>query len=257
MDLSKLLFFHHDKKVWILIDEYDAVVNKAILKFSDEDGERVLNIFRCIFQSALKGNEYLEKGIITGVQYMVKSGMLSGLNNLTKHDLTSPKYSKYYGVNQEEMSELLNHFKISTEKALQIKDWYNGYQENVGTIEEPIYIDKYNIWPVVQYLNNQYYGFKSYWGKSGSVDFMDILLKHPDFRSKIEDLVKGSSIVISKLTSDFSLANFQTLKKITLNSSIQEISPNGIDLIFSYLFITGYLTNTSIINKYKLPNNEI
>ncbi len=35
------------------------------------------------------------------------------------------------------------------------------------------------------------------------------------------------------------------------------IKQNGIDLLFSYLFITGYLTNTPTTNKYSLPNKEI
>jgi hypothetical protein len=46
---------------------------------------------------------------MTGVQYIVKSGMLSGLNNLSKYNVTSTKYSKYYGIDQKEMNLLLNH----------------------------------------------------------------------------------------------------------------------------------------------------
>jgi hypothetical protein len=38
-ELSSLLYAHHRKKVWILIDEYDAALNKAYLEFNDEEAK--------------------------------------------------------------------------------------------------------------------------------------------------------------------------------------------------------------------------
>ena len=113
---------------------------RTYLEFNEEDANQASDLFRGIFESALKGNEHLEKGVMTGVQYIVKSGMLSGLNNLSKYNVTSTKYSKYYGINQEEMDLLLEHFGIDESKAARIKDWYNGYQSNIGTAEFPSFI---------------------------------------------------------------------------------------------------------------------
>jgi hypothetical protein len=256
-ELTKLLHTYHCKKVWILIDEYDAAPNKAYLEFNEEEAKQVSELFRGIFESALKGNDYLEKGVLTGVQYIVKSGMLSGLNNLSKYNIINFKYSQYYGINQEEMNDLIQHFEIEESQAAKIKDWYNGYQENIGTDENKIFIDKYNIWSVVNYLNRQNDGFKSYWEESGSVDFIKPLFKQQNFKKKIEDLVNNNNLVIDKLISDFSVDNFRKLKEITTNSGKIEISPAGLELIFSYFFITGYLTNTSTRNEYKLPNKEL
>ena len=45
---------------------------------------------------------------MTGVQYVIKSGMNSGLDNIKKHNIASTKYVKYYGINQSEMDKLLN-----------------------------------------------------------------------------------------------------------------------------------------------------
>ncbi len=61
------------------------------------------------------------------------------------------------------MNLLLKHFGIDEQKAARLKDWYNGYKLNIGTIQEPILEDKYNIWSIVNYLNKQSEGFKSYW----------------------------------------------------------------------------------------------
>lgn len=87
-ELTGLLQAHHGKKVWILIDEYDAAANQAYLEFNKEEAKQVSELFMGIFGSALKGNEHLEKGVMTGVHNIVQSGMLSGLNNLTKYNVT-------------------------------------------------------------------------------------------------------------------------------------------------------------------------
>ena len=257
-ELSELLHVYYGKKVWILIDEYDAAANKAYLEFNIEDAKQVSNLFREVYESALKGNsENLEKGVITGVQYIVKSGMLSGLNNLSKYNVTSTKYSKYYGLSTLEMGFLLEHFNIK-EKDYKIKDWYDGYKSNIGTVEEPIFIDKYNIWSVVNYLNNQSEGFKSYWENNSLGEIINKkILKNHFIKDIVEDLINNRNLVLTKLTSDFSVSDFQTLKSIIDDYDQIEIAQDGIDLLFSYLFITGYLTNTSTTNEYSIPNKEI
>jgi hypothetical protein len=255
--LSYLLHTYHNKKTWILIDEYDAAANKAYIEFDEKEAKQVAELFRSVYEPALKNNPHLEKGVMTGVQYIVKSGMLSGLNNLEKYNVTDSKYSKYYGVNEEEMKMLVDHFEIDSVKADIIKDWYNGYKENIGNKDNPELIDKYNIWSVVKYLNYQDVGFKSYWEKSGSVDdFLNPILKNEEFKQSLEYLVNGNSIGLKTLVSDFSINDFSVLKDITTSSEVIEINQNGLDLIFSYLFITGYLTSTGNLN-FKLPNKEI
>lgn len=256
-ELSELLHTYHGKKVWILIDEYDAAPNKAYLEFNEEEVKQVSELFRGIFESALKGNDYLEKGVLTGVQYIVKSGMLSGLNNLSKYNVTSIKYSKYYGIDQYEINALIEHFNISIEKFVKIKGWYNGYKSNIGTTEEPIFIDKYNIWSVVNYLNNQSEGFKSYWEKSGSVsEFLNKLFRNKSLKETIEDLVNGKSIFIGEPKEDFDIDDFKQLKAIKDGINNIDIKAAGLNLVYSYLFITGYLTINEL-GKLQFPNKEI
>jgi hypothetical protein len=50
---------------------------------------KVSFLFREMFEAAFKDNPHLSKGILTGVQYIHKSGMLFGLNNLKMHNITS------------------------------------------------------------------------------------------------------------------------------------------------------------------------
>jgi hypothetical protein len=98
-----------------LIDEYDAVANEAYLEFDRKDADKVAKLFKLVYGNALKGNPHLRKGVITGIQYLAKSGILSDLNNLKTHNIDSFKYSKYYGVYQEEMDLLNKRFDINEE----------------------------------------------------------------------------------------------------------------------------------------------
>ena len=256
--LSKLLFKHYGKKVWLLIDEYDAAANKAYRELDKKTTNSIVNFFRELFETSLKGNEsHLYKGLLTGVQYIAQSGMLSGLNNLTKYNITKHKYAQYYGLTQLEFKDLTDQFGLSGSQLEGVKDWYNGYQLQSPSVDGKIeYIDKYNIWSVVNYLNNTDSGLVSYWEKSGSIDFIRQIFKQNIVKDKIEALIDGKSTVFT-LKTDFSVDDFKALKEITYLRGNQAITRQGINVLFSYFFITGYLTIGDKGGLYKFPNKEI
>lgn len=264
--LSEMLYKHHNsQKVWILVDEYDAVANVAYRDFSDIEHQKTIDLFSGIYEQAFKSNPYLEKGVLTGVQYIEKSGMLSGLNNLGKFDFTNAKYAQHYGLDQDEVDLFFSHFQVPLDLAAKAKQWYNGYKaprylSSKSTIQQPEIVGKYNIWSIVNFLkegrDNGYSArFKSYWEKSGSIDFLNKLFKKKEVRANIEHLVNGESIYLDRIA-DFSASDFKTLK--ALLSGNKEVNDNGLDVLFSYLFIGGYLTiDESKADHYHLPNREI
>ena len=224
------------------------------MEFKDvEEAKEVSKLFKDIFESALKGNPYLEKGVMTGVLNLLQSGMLSGLNNVSKHNFTSQMYAKHYGINNEEMNHLLRAFSIGEKQKLQIKEWYNGYREY---LDEKNFQDKYNIWSVVNYLTKQGHGFKSYWGESGIFEFIDPLFQKQTFKEKIESLIYGESIAFGSLNEEFTVKDLRELQILTRINENSEIDSNGYDLIFSYLYITGYLT-IERGNEFRIPNKEL
>ncbi|HQS85117.1 MAG TPA: AAA family ATPase, partial [Alphaproteobacteria bacterium] len=88
--LSEMLYTHFSQKVFILIDEYDTPLNDwyalqlARDTFSVQEEtyfQDVLELFKGIFGKALKGNDYLEKGVVTGILRVAKASLFSGLNN--------------------------------------------------------------------------------------------------------------------------------------------------------------------------------
>jgi DNA-binding XRE family transcriptional regulator len=259
--LSQALHDHHEKKVWILIDEYDAVANIAYRKFDTDNLDKTIKLFSRIYETALKGNSCLEKGVLTGVQYIAQSGMLSGLNNLGKFDFTSAKYAQHYGIDQNEVDLFFDHFSVPKIPGNSAKLWYNGYKVKKYCPKNPEVhlkeiVGKYNIWSIVSYLKEgEFNSFKSYWEKSGNIDFIDALFTKPEVREKVETLVDGESIYLVR-KDDFSVNDFVQLKNMIGGN--KEITPGGLSVLFSYLFIGGYLTiDGKTQNYYQLPNMEI
>lgn len=265
--LSKALHDHYGKKVWILIDEYDAVLNSAYQNpdFSDIDLRSTVSLFKGLYEKALKKNDYLEKSIVTGIQFIAKASAGSGLNNLEKIDVTTPQYAPYYGLSQQEFEQFCEHFKVPKKYFEAAKQWYDGYavriydQENNQVTDRIDY--KYNIWSIVSYLKDaDFKNFKSYWEESGSIDFLQDLFKSTNIKEKIEQLVddkngKSGTIVFNR-ESNFSDKDFNTLKAMIGSNKV--VGEDGINILFSYLFILGYLTVDGINHdSYQIPNMEI
>ena len=79
LDLSNYLNKYYGEKVIILIDEYDAPIINA---FDKGYYNEAINFFQTFYSSALKTNNSLKYGILTGITRIIKEGIFSGLNNL-------------------------------------------------------------------------------------------------------------------------------------------------------------------------------
>lgn len=263
-DLSHLLHIHHSKKVWILIDEYDTVANESYQIFEDDEAQNVTKLFQNIFETTLKDNKSLAKGVLTGVHCLVKSGLLSGFDNLGKYSMKDNKYSQYYGVNQEEMEILQSHFNLNDNQK-EILSKYIGFHEKINIHsshnddnEVVEYRMKYNIHSIVKYLNNHLDRYRPYWIESEKIEiFRKVIANNVDIRNEIDSMVQGNSINNFDLIIDFSINDFKILKNMIKHGEILEINRKQyVDVLFSYLYTLGYITHIGN-EEYKLPNIEI
>ena len=77
--LTDCLYAIHQKKVIILIDEYDVPLQNAWLNgFYD----KMVDFIRSLFDAALKTNDSLEFGVLTGCLRISKESIFTGMNNL-------------------------------------------------------------------------------------------------------------------------------------------------------------------------------
>jgi predicted AAA-ATPase/PD-(D/E)XK nuclease superfamily protein len=181
--LSYLLYRHYQKKVIILLDEYDAPIHAA---FMHGYYKEMVEFIRNLFSSALKDNDALEFGVMTGILRTAKEGIFSGLNNLNVCTLLERDFSDKFGFTQSEVDSLLTAYAL-TKKSNEIKRWYNGYQFAGTTI--------YNPWSILMCVEKKG-DLALYWSNTSDNAFiLRLLAKSDEFlKTEVELLLQGTTI---------------------------------------------------------------
>lgn len=235
--LSNYIYKYYGKKVIILIDEYDAPIINA---FDKGYYNEAIEFFQVFYSSALKTNDSLKYGILTGITRIIKEGIFSGLNNLYVNTVLSKNYAEYFGLLESEVIEMLDYFNMKY-KIEEVRSWYNGYLFGNEQI--------YNPWSIVNYLREK--EIKSYWAN-----------------------VSGN-MLLGNMLDNVGESVYTDLKKFTDGESIEKYISDGTtiksllsndDEIWQLFLYSGYLTKAEkqaerieSKNTYnlKIPNREI
>ena len=236
--LSELLYKHYEKKVIILIDEYDVPLSKA---FNNGYYKEMVGLIRALFGKAVKTNDALFMAVLTGCLRISKESIFTGLNNFKVLSILDNSFDEQFGFTEPEVKELLAAYKLE-EKLPEIKEWYDGYRFGSADIYCP--------WDVINHVDrlcvNSASRAQSYWINTSSNELVKRFIDKADktTRDEIEQLVAGEAIE----------------KNLRLELTYDEID-NSINNLWSVLFTTGYLTQTGMTEDgaYKLviPNREI
>ena len=117
-----LLQKHYEKKVIILIDEYDVPLAKA---FDNGYYDEMVLLIRNLFEQALKTNDSLQFAVLTGCLRVSKESIFTGLNNLKVLSIADVRFDEYFGFTDKEVQELLKYYEL-TEFYSIVKEWYDG-----------------------------------------------------------------------------------------------------------------------------------
>lgn len=226
--ITNALYTYYQQKVIVLIDEYDVPLQAA---YQNNYYEEMVEFLRSVFSSALKTNDALEKGVMTGCLRISKESIFTGLNNIS---------SEFFGFTELEVKQLLKAYNLS-EKMDEVKEWYDGYQFGNKEI--------YNPWSTLMYVKNitQDVSFKpiSFWANTSGNDLVVKYIQNGDkkLRKEFDVLMSGQSLI----------------KYIKPELTYREM--DNINNIYSFLLLTGYL---KVIkdrgeNQYELviPNKEV
>ena len=181
--LSQLLGKVYEKKVIILLDEYDTPLQEAYVNgYWDEMAEFIRGLFHATF----KTNPCLERAIMTGITRISKESIFSDLNNLEVVTTTTKKYKTSFGFTQEEVTAALDEFALSHQKN-DVKKWYDGF--TFGDIH-----DIYNPWSITKFLSQR--EFAAYWANTSSNRLVNTLIRHSGNRIKqaMEKLLAGEYV---------------------------------------------------------------
>ena len=121
--LSGWLTRYYNKKVIILLDEYDTPIQEA---YVNGYWQEFTDFSRSLFNATFKNNPYLERAIMTGITRVSKESIFSDLNNLEVVTSSSVKYDDIFGFTDEEVLRALEEFGLADRKE-EVRRWYDGF----------------------------------------------------------------------------------------------------------------------------------
>ena len=217
---------YYEQKVIIILDEYDTPMQDSwILGYWEE----TVRFFSALFNSTFKTNEYLERGLITGITRVAKESIFTGMNNLNVITTTSKKYMTSFGFTEKEVFAALDDAGYGEQKE-KVKRWYDGFTFGVCS-------DIYNPWSIVSFMNEGG-KYDTYWSNTSANSLVNLLIQqgNPGIKQIMEDLLQGKSFeakIDEKIVFD------------QLNGSA--------NAVWSLLLATGYL---KVLNLRSLDEDE-
>ena len=229
--LTRILYEKYNKKVVVLIDEYDSPLVSAYI---NGYYEKAKDFFKTFYSTVLKDNSYLQMGVLTGIIRVIKAGIFSDLNNLSTYTILSDVYTDSYGLTEEEVERSLKYYGIEQEIS-NVKDWYDGYKFGDSEV--------YNPWSILNFL--RFKELRAYWVDTSGNDLIKDVLKKIT-KNTIEALER--------------LFNGEGLKQnISGTSDLSKLLSE--DELWELMLFSGYLTVEEKIDHknyvLRLPNKEI
>ena len=229
--LTRILYEKYNKKVVVLIDEYDSPLVSAYI---NGYYKKAKDFFKTFYSTVLKDNSYLQMGVLTGIIRVIKAGIFSDLNNLSTYTILSDVYTDSYGLTEEEVEKSLKYYGIEQEIS-NVKDWYDGYKFGDSEV--------YNPWSILNFL--QYKELRAYWVDTSGNDLIKDVLKKIT-KNTIEALER--------------LFNGEGLKQnISGTSDLSKLLSE--EELWELMLFSGYLTVEEKIDQdnyvLRLPNKEV
>ena len=104
--LSRFLYqYYGEKKVIILLDEYDTPLQEAVI---NGYWDQMVDFTERLFIFTFKANPYMERAIMIEITSMSKETMFSDFHNLNIITTTSDKYVDSFGFTEKEVFEQLD-----------------------------------------------------------------------------------------------------------------------------------------------------
>ena len=229
--LSEYLYNYYQKKVVLLIDEYD---NPLIVANQNGYYKEAINFYRNLYSSALKTNSNLKMGVLTGIVQVAKEGIFSGLNNVKTYNILGDKFETFFGLSEEEVENALKYFGMTYEIE-EVKKWYDGYKFGNAKV--------YNPWSIINYLSDR--GLQAYW-----VNTSDNALIYDNLKNSTVDVFKDLEALFEGKAIKKEISPFFTFEELSKFDGIWQLMVyNG------YLKISKKLSNDEYM--IKIPNYEI
>ena len=240
--LSRMLRVHYGKQVFVIIDEYDVPMAKAL---GTPYYDKVRDMIEHMLSYICKTNDNVKAVVLSGCLYTVKNSTYTGVNNIQPYTVLSPIYAASIGFTDENVKKLLADAGLSAQYDT-VAEWYDGYMFGRDKMYCP--------WDVLSYvrsvLDGSYdedRGPESYWLNTSETSFNLIR----GFLGKSAGANEGFERLLAGDTVDCTVNEFVPYHRIY---------ENGANL-WSALVETGYLTKAVTgrppLMPLRIPNRSI
>ena len=239
-NLTEYLYMHYQKKVIVLIDEYDAPIQAG---YFNNYYEKAIKMMRSLLGNCLKTNPYLKRAVLTGITRVSKESLFSGLNNIAVYSLLNRQYKDHFGFTEKEVNRLACKMGYQN-KLSEMKAWYNGYEIGGTTL--------YNPWSIISCMKNEGL-LQNYWLNTSGNELVKKLLINSsiEFKQDFESLLRGKSI-------------HKFIREDMVFSDLEDKANES--LIWSLFLVSGYLKIVNFSEELEdegfycelsIPNREI
>ncbi len=183
-NLCRYLSLYYNKKVIVLLDEYDTPMQEA---YVGGYWKEFVAFTRSMFNAAFKTNPHLERAIMIGITRVSKESIFSDLNNLEVVTMTTSKYGTAFGFTEEEVFAAMDEYGL--EEKERIKSWYDGFIFGEWK-------DIYNPWSILNYLDKKRVGM--YWANTSSNSLVGKLIRESGrgVKESFESLLAGGHLFV-------------------------------------------------------------
>ena len=244
--LCRALYEHCGKSPLLLIDEYDVPLQKAAMGGYYSQMSKVIGP---MLSRALKSNECVYKGIMTGCLRATKEGIFTGLNNYSVNSVLTPNdsLSAAFGFTPDEVRSMLSYYDLGNLYD-RTRDFYDGYRIGSKEIFCP--------WDVTSYVSDllmpcdngpESFSPPAYWNNTSNSQIITQYMPHLSEQDAVmlQALLDGQSVDV-RVHEDMSYGDF-------------DLSDAG--QFWNLLVYTGYLTlekiDTDGVYWFRIPNAEI
>ena len=185
--LSDMLYAEYEKEAVIIIDEYDVPLQKAKV---NGYYDKMLKVIKGMLGKALKSNNSLAKGFVTGCLRIAHQSIFTDINNFDEFGINDASYSRFIGLTKDEAIKLLSQCGLEN-RLPDVLEWYDGYNFAGHSMLCP--------WSVLKFLSRALdtehdpavFQPQNYWANSSGNDIIEICMRRPGARDteRIQNLL--------------------------------------------------------------------